>query len=71
MSPIIDDAGGRAIANWFKEKKDIPHTITIMNATLPLNINVYNDREKATLELIFMRNGIKYIIDDISKISQN
>lgn len=71
MSPIIDDAGGRAIANWFKEKKDVPHSITVINSSLPLTIHVANDREKATLELIFMRNGIKYIVDDISRISPN
>lgn len=67
---IIDEKGAKAISGWFKEKQDIPHVITITDDKNPLMIRVDNDREKATLELIFMRNGIKYKVDNI-KFSDN
>ena len=58
--PIIDEQGAKAIANWFKDKKDTPHTISFHD----LNLSIANDRELATLQLILMRNNIKYIVDN-------
>ena len=40
MSPLIDEAGTKAIMGWYKEKKDVPHTITIISDKLPLSLNV-------------------------------
>jgi hypothetical protein len=71
MSPIIDDAGARAISGWFKEKADVPHTITILADKLPLMLNVDNDTDKAKLVMILMRNGVNHIVDDINNISKN
>jgi len=60
---IIDEQGAKAISNWFKDKKDTPHTISIDKLKLELR----DDRELATLELILMRNSIKYKVDEFSK----
>ena len=67
---IIDERGAQAISGWFKEKADIPHTITILTDK-PVNIKVENDRDKAFISVLFMRNGIKFIVDDINNISKN
>jgi len=60
---IIDEKGAKAISNWFKDKKDTPHTISIDKLKLELR----DDRELATLELILMRNSVKYKVDEFSK----
>jgi len=60
---IIDEQGAKAISNWFKDKKDTPHTITIDKLKLELR----DDRELASLELILMRNSVKYKVDEFSK----
>jgi hypothetical protein len=60
---IIDEQGAKAISNWFKDKKDTPHTITIDKLKLELR----DDRELATLQLILMRNNVKYKIDEFSQ----
>ncbi len=69
--PIIDEAGAKAISGWFKEKRDTPHTITVISEKTPFNLNVDNDQDKAKLVMILMRNGIKHIVDDINQISKN
>jgi len=58
--PIIDEQGAKAISKWFQDKKDTPHTVSFNEVTLELA----NDRELATLQLILMRNRIKFVVDN-------
>lgn len=64
--PLIDDAGAKAISKWFNNKQDTPHIVSVNDMLLKIN----SDRELATLELILMRNSIKYKVDDIT-LSKN
>jgi hypothetical protein len=60
---IIDEAGAKSIANWFKEKQDTPYIVTITDNKSPVVLNVKNTQERATLEFILMKNGIKYKVE--------
>jgi hypothetical protein len=68
--PIIDERGAKSISGWFKDKQDTQHTITIGGDEHPFIIKVSNDTELASMKVIFMRNGIKFKVDE-SKISSN
>lgn len=69
---IIDDAGAKSIARWFNNNgKDESKVITLLTDKNPLILNVSNNVEKANLEIILRKNGIKFIIEDPGKISNN
>lgn len=72
MRSLIDEKGVEAISGWYKQdERDTSHTITIMGDKFPLLLNIKNDSELATIKIILMKNGIKFIVDDINNISQN
>ena len=68
--PIIDERGAQAISGWFKEKADTPHIITILTDKT-FDLRVENDRDKAFMSVLLMKNGIKFVVDDINHISKN
>jgi len=72
MTSLIDERGVKALSGWYKQdERDIVHTITIIPDNFPLLLNIKNDSELATIKVILMKNGIKFIVDDINNISQN
>jgi hypothetical protein len=58
---LIDDKGAASILKWMDSgKKFEPKTIKIDINGEPFELIVKNDNEEATLQMILMRNGIKF-----------
>ena len=66
---LIDEKQTASILGWLDAgKKYEPKVVKIKAGLDSLELKVKNDTEQATLELILMRNGIKF---DITKFSEN